>query len=357
MGHLAPGFALANRLESYGVRSLFATPGEAREATWFEGRGQPARVAAPRLPRSPVQSITFGPVMAQGVFDALRLMRRERVDAVVALGGWPCVPAAIAARIARRPLAFVVADAVPGLVVAKLLGLAGRVYVATETARAALGGGDRVRLTGPLVRPELLEGRRDPAAFGLDPEKRTLLVLGGSLGARGLFERWRLGLQYALVADPGLAPQMQVLHSIGDSDVGVGAIYARHRVAHRVVPFVHDMATAYATADLVLARAGAGTCAELAATATPAVLVPYPHHADRQQFENAKPLVAAGGAILIEEEALDPKAVERDVIGRLLDPGALAGMRAALAGGQSGGVDQTAADLVRFIGLDAAPAS
>jgi len=115
------------------------------------------------------------------------------------------------------------------------------------------------------------------------------------------------------------------------------------------MPFVADMGAAYGTADLVLCRAGANTCAELRATHTPAVLVPYPHHADRQQFENAAPLVEAGAAVLVEQAALSPEAVAREVLARLEAPDALATMRTALPAAPIDAATETAADLVRFL--------
>jgi UDP-N-acetylglucosamine:LPS N-acetylglucosamine transferase len=281
---------------------------------------------------------------------ARRLFAREGVGCVVALGGWPCAPAAWAARRAGVPLAFLVPDAVPGLVVRRLARRAGRLYLADERARAALGAHPGVRVTGPLLRSAALRVRRDPGALGLEPGRRTLFVTGGSLGAAALDERWLLGLEAAVLREPSLTGRLQVLHSVGRGGEDVAARYRRLGVRHRVTPFVQDMGAAYGTADLVLCRAGAGTCAELAAARAPAVLVPYPHHADRQQFHNAAPLVEAGAVVLVEQEALDPAAVQREVLARLFDEPALQGMRAAFPAAPRGGVAETAGDLVRFLG-------
>lgn len=351
-GHLAPGFALADELTARGFEVRFATPGEAVEAAWFAGREAPWTLPATRLPRSAGAAATFPFRFFRHARTAKALLKREGVGALVALGGWPCAPAAWSARRARVPLAFLVPDAVPGVVVRKLARRADRLYLADAQAREALADHPGVRVTGPLLRAEALEGERDPAAFGLEPGRRTLFVTGGSLGAERLYERFLDGLEAAVAADPGLARRIQILHAVGKTGGDVAARYAKLGIPHHVTPYVQAMGTAYRTADLVLCRAGANTCAELQATATPAVLVPYPHHADRQQFVNAEPLERAGGARVIAQETLDPPAVARDVLCLLEDEETLATMRAALVRDARPGVVETADDLVRFLGWE-----
>jgi len=349
-GHLAPGFALAESLRARGVDSVFATPGETKEREWFKERDEPKEVPASRLPRTPRSVFEFGPMTVHGVMRALRVIRRERVGVVVALGGWPCLPAVVASRIANVPLVFIVVDAVPGVVVRRMQGWAERIYAPCEQARGHLRGDDgAVHVTGPLLRTQVLGGERDATAFGLDPNRRTLLILGGSLGAQGLYDRWLIGIRAALVDDPRIRDRIQILHSVGGRRADIDATYERLRIAHHVTPYVQDMGSAYKTADLVLARAGANTCAELAATRTPAVLVPYPHHADRQQWRNAEALVKSGGAHLIEEQDLSPERVVTHVTGLLEDDEALADMRRSYASQEADAAGQTADDLVRLL--------
>jgi UDP-N-acetylglucosamine--N-acetylmuramyl-(pentapeptide) pyrophosphoryl-undecaprenol N-acetylglucosamine transferase len=292
--------------------------------------------------------------ISSAVARALAVLRRERPVAVVALGGWPCVPAALAAAIGRVPLAFLASDRTPGTVVRRLAPVADRVYVASDDAAEALGPSPRVRVVGPVLRAAMRYPRRDPRHFGLRPDRATLLVTGGSLGARALNDRVVAGLAAAAAADPGLAERVQVLHSVGKAGDGVAEAYRRLGLVHHVAPFLREMEVALGTADLAVARAGALTCAELAATGTPAVLVPYPHHADRQQFRNAEPLVRRGAAVLVEEEHLDAGRFRADVLGLLADPLRLAGLRAAMRSGFRDGAGQIADDLVRFLGGDAA---
>jgi UDP-N-acetylglucosamine--N-acetylmuramyl-(pentapeptide) pyrophosphoryl-undecaprenol N-acetylglucosamine transferase len=168
----------------------------------------------------------------------------------------------------------------------------------------------------------ITSARRDPARFGLDPARRTLFVVGGSLGAAGLNQRARAGLLAAVAARPALANEVQVIHAAGTPDEAdaAQADYARAGLRAHVRPFLAEIGEAYMSADLVLSRGGAGTVAELAALHRPAVIVPYPHHADRQQWKNAAPLVDAGQAVLVEEGALDASTFAREVLGRLLAP-------------------------------------
>ncbi len=347
-GHLAPGFALAEALRVRGVESVFATPGESKEREWFKERDEPREVPASRLPRTPRSVFEFGPVTVQGVMRALRVIRAERAGVVVALGGWPCLPAVVAARIANVPLVFIVADAVPGVVVRHMQGWAERIYAPCDEARSHLRA-EGVRVTGPLLRSQVLEGERDATAFGLEPKRRTLLILGGSLGAQGLYDRWLIGIRAALVEDPTIRDRIQILHSVGGQRADIESTYERLRIVHHVTPYVQDMGSAYKTADLVLARAGANTCAELAATQTPAVLVPYPHHADRQQWRNAEALVKCGGAHLIEEPDLSPERIVKDVTNLLEDDEALAEMRRSYESGEADAAGQTADDLIRLL--------
>lgn len=349
-GHLVPGFAVQEALAELGVPSFFATPGEAVEDEWFDEGVDVARIAAARLPRRPLAAMRFLPKTATGMREALALIRRRGVGAVVALGGWPCVPAVLAARLARVPLAFLAVDRVPGLVVRRFAARATKTYLAHEEAAAALSTGAPTQTVGPLLRHANIHGRRDPERYGLRRDRATLLVLGGSLGAAGLFKAWLAGLEAAVVQDSSLRERIQVLHATGHHGVGVWERYRALGVQAHVAPFLHPMGDVYATADLALTRGGASTCAELAATRTPAVLVPYPHHTDRQQVLNAEPLVARGGAVLVEEAALTPERVAEEVLARLLDPQVRGDMAGSYDDGTLAGAGAVAADLVRCMG-------
>ncbi len=355
VGHLAPGFALAEVLRERGVHVGFATPGGGGEERWFPEGEIPVRLGAPRLPTRRRDLPRFAGRLGRSTLEALRYLRRRRPDVVVGLGGWPCVPTALAASLAHVPLVLLAADARPGVAVRRLAPLAARIYVSGEEARYALVRGSRgalaarVRVVGPVLRRAAREGRRDPARFGLVPDRPTLLVVGGSLGALALNRAVVAGVERAVGRDPSWASRFQILHSVGRSGQGVVESYRRLGVRHHVTDYIEAMGDAYRVADLVVCRAGAQTCAELEAAGIPAVLVPYPHHADRQQYENARPLVARGAALLVEEEDLDAAAVEEQILPLLADEKRRAAMALHAESDRSDGARQIADDLVRFL--------
>jgi UDP-N-acetylglucosamine--N-acetylmuramyl-(pentapeptide) pyrophosphoryl-undecaprenol N-acetylglucosamine transferase len=165
--------------------------------------------------------------------------------------------------------------------------------------------------------------------FGLDPDRPTLLVFGGSQGARSI--NWA-----ASEAAEGLrAAGVQVLHVIGQKnelDIQPGP------VPYVVVPYVEEMQYAYAAADFALCRCGAMTCAELSAVGLPAAYVPYPVGNGEQRF-NAMPIVAAGGGLLVDDSDLTPQWVLDQVVPLITDPAAVATMSAAAASAGSRDAD------------------
>lgn len=365
VGHLAPGFCVRDALRAAGHDAVFVTPGEAREADWFPA-DEPARVVvpAPRRPKGVLGALRFPARLVRAVRAARRVVRERRPAAVLALGGWPCFPTAYAARGAGVPLFLLATDAVPGVVVRRLARRAEAVFLTDARARDALPAGARTVMVPPLVRRAVLDARPDPARFGLVPGRTTLLVVGGSLGAAGLNAAVRAGLVAAVRATPGLASRLQVIHATGSEAEATAARadYEAVGLAAHVAPYVAAIGEALAGSDLVVCRGGASTLAEVAALGLPAVVVPYPHHPDRQQFKNAEPLVARGQAVVVEQGALDPTTFRREVLDLLVDPTALAARRrprvrgpGASPGGPDGedGAATIAAHLVRSMGTRA----
>ena len=180
------------------------------------------------------------------------------------------------------------------------------------------------------------------AHFGLDPDRVTLLVFGGSLGAKRLNE-----VVTGAAADLRAAG-VQVLHAVGESAAGVVPV-GDDGVAYVTLPYIDRMDLAYAAADLAITRAGAMTCAELAAVGLPAVYVPLPIGNGEQRL-NAQPVVAAGGGLLIEDADFTPGALRAQVLPLIADPQRLAEMgRAASAHGVRDGAERLA-DMVRTAG-------
>ena len=287
------------------------------------------RVVVQPIARSLTPSTFTAPAaVLAAAYGVARIIRRRDVVAAAVFGGYVSGPLALAALLTRTPLVIHEQNAVPGLANRIAARWARHVAASVEGTQSRFPHEDRVTVTGNPVRADLLaaaddarrdEARRDQAraAFGLTPERRTLLVFGGSLGARRI--------NAALVgAGPQLADlgDVQVLHATGAGDhtrttadwdaAGAG-------LPVTCVPFVDRMDLAYAAADLVLCRAGASTLAELTALGLPSVLVPYPHSLADEQTANARALTRAGAAVLVPDAELDAARLMREVAPLLRD--------------------------------------
>ncbi|MFB6259941.1 MAG: UDP-N-acetylglucosamine--N-acetylmuramyl-(pentapeptide) pyrophosphoryl-undecaprenol N-acetylglucosamine transferase, partial [Thiohalorhabdaceae bacterium] len=213
------------------------------------------------------------------------------------MGGYAAEPAGVAARLNGRRLVVHEQNAVPGLAVRALRRLAGRILTGFPEAAEALG--PRAQWAGIPVRRQLLTLPAPGDRYGDRSGPLRILVFGGSQRARFLNRE----------VPPWLAAATRpfsVRHQSGEQELeAVRAAYHEHGLEAEVVPFIDDMAAAFAWADLVVCRAGAATVAELAAVGVPAVLVPYPHAVDDHQRRNAEALVSRGAALCVPQSEWD----------------------------------------------------
>jgi len=247
------------------------------------------------------------------------------------MGGFVAPPAVQAARAERVPVLMVNLDAVPGLANRFI---ANRVSEIVSAVRVEGRGWETVP---PVVRREL-RTPREPGpcreAFGLDPGLSTLLITGGSQGARSV-GRFAVGLAEA---NPGCFDGWQVIHqsgSHGEDNDGYVKRWADLGVHAHVEPFLSDMPNAWWASDLHLGRCGAGTVAESWATRTPSVFMPYPWHKDLHQRHNAEPLARAGAAVLLDDRVEPERNLadhSRALLDLLTDPAGRVAMAAALRG-------------------------
>lgn len=239
------------------------------------------------------------------------ILAEEQAVAAVTFGGYVSFPVSRAAHRRHVPLVIHEQNAVPGLANRFAGRWASRIAVTFPGSAERFAHPDKVVVTGNPVRDDMLaldvdarqaDARRE---FGLDPDLPTLLVFGGSQGARSL--------NRAIVRAHGLwsAPtQLQVLHAAGAALHGeAAAAWEKARAGTeaprvRCVDFIEDMGAAYAAADIVVCRAGATSIAELTALGRPSVLVPYPHATRDHQMHNARALAQAGGAQVIDDGEL-----------------------------------------------------
>jgi len=326
-GHTSPLLATADalrRLDPTLEVTCLGTP-RGLENRVVPEAGYPLELIPPvPLPRRPDADLLRVPArLAGAVRETLAVLDRVRPDVVVGYGGYVSMPAYLAARRRRLPLVVHEQNAVPGLANRVGARVAARVAVSfpgTPLRRAEYVGLPIRRMISQLDRAAARAEAR--AFFGLDPERRTLLVTGGSQGARRLNQAVS-GAARAL-GDAGV----QVLHVVGPNGEAAPETTG---VPYVVRNFVDRMDLAYAAADLVVCRAGASSVTEAAAVGLPAVFVPLPI-GNGEQEHNARPVVDAGGGLLVADDALTTAWVSATVPALATDPERLARMGAAAAG-------------------------
>lgn len=268
------------------------------------------------------RNLAFLPKLLGATWRARSLLRRLRPQVVVNVGGYASMPATLAARLARVPVVVVSYDMRPGL--------ASKLSARFAAACAAAFPGSplpRARTTGAPIRPEIIavdRGRdRDTARaeLGIPPDRFVITVFGGSLGAKAVNEAVA-----GMVAAWSDRSDVYVHHVVGDRWLP-DAPPAREDPAgimYRVIGYEDRMPALYAASDLMITRAGASTIAELAATGTPAIVVPWPGAAENHQLDNARTLSDPGAALLLEQGDLTADTLAAAVSRLVADPGALA---------------------------------
>jgi UDP-N-acetylglucosamine--N-acetylmuramyl-(pentapeptide) pyrophosphoryl-undecaprenol N-acetylglucosamine transferase len=277
--------------------------------------------------------------------QAIRLVGRLRPKVVVAVGGYGGVAAGLAGRLLGVPLVTINVDAEPGLANRLLARLA--VASTTATATTAM---PRAVVTGVPVRAEMLAAARDAAAraaarerLGIVGARSLVAVVGGSLGARRLNDA-ALGV----AADWAGREDLVLYHVSGARDL---ERCAQRRPAlsgldYRLRGYEEDLATVYAAADVLVARAGAMTVAEIRAIGVPAILVPLPGAPGDHQTKNARALAAAGGAIVVPDDEATPERLGAEIDGLLADRARTEALAAAARSGTEGDPAETIAALV-----------
>lgn len=325
-GHVNPLLAVADGLRSRDASDDVLVLGtrEGLESRLVPERGYELlfvdKVPFPRRPDG--YALRFPALWRKAVREVRRHIRERHVDVVLGVGGYASAPAYVAARKEGVPFVVHEANARPGL--ANVLGArrAAAVGVAFEGTPLA-----RCEVVGMPLRPEIVHldraGSRAEAAqhFGLDADAPTLLVFGGSLGARRINEA--IAATWQEILDAG----WQLLHITGErsdlADPGAPG-YALRR-------YVDRMDLAFALADLVVSRSGASTVSEISALGIPAVYVPYAVGNGEQRL-NAASAVEAGAAVLVDDAAFTPASVRTAVLPLLADRARLDAMAAAAEG-------------------------
>jgi UDP-N-acetylglucosamine--N-acetylmuramyl-(pentapeptide) pyrophosphoryl-undecaprenol N-acetylglucosamine transferase len=301
-GHIEPALALADALRRRDERTEITCLGTTKglDTRLIPQRGYPLElIPAVPLPRKPTMDVFTVPSRLAGTVRlAAEVLDKAAADVVVGFGGYVALPAYFAARRRSVPIVVHEANVRPGL--ANRIGARMTDWIATGSPDCRLGGGRYLGM--PLRR--MISGLDRQALraeavefFGLRPELKTLLVFGGSQGAR------RLNEAIEGAAEAFSAAGVQIVHALGrgawregDEVTVSGARYVR-------VPYLDRMDLAYAAADAVLCRGGMMTCSELAAVGLPAVYVPLPIGNGEQRL-NAQQVVRAGGGLMVDDDEL-----------------------------------------------------
>jgi UDP-N-acetylglucosamine--N-acetylmuramyl-(pentapeptide) pyrophosphoryl-undecaprenol N-acetylglucosamine transferase len=332
-GHTSPLIATALELLRLRPGITVTVLGTARglETTVVPAAGLRLELIPPvPMPRRPGRDLLLvGPRLLAAVNGTAELLRRVRAQVVLGFGGYVSTPAYLAARRLGIPIVIHEQNVLPGLANKLAARLTDHVYTSfpeTPLPHATCIGLPLRRGITDLDRAAARPQAR--ADFRLDPDLPTLLVSGGSHGARSIntaVTGARTGL---------LSRGVQILHVVGAKNVTgetVRSVDERTGARYAPVGYVAEMERAYAAADLMLGRSGAGTVLETAAVGLPAVFVPYPH-GNGEQRRNAALVVNAGGGMLLEDADCTADWVASEVPALLGDPDRLAGMTLALDG-------------------------
>jgi UDP-N-acetylglucosamine--N-acetylmuramyl-(pentapeptide) pyrophosphoryl-undecaprenol N-acetylglucosamine transferase len=260
---------------------------------------------------------------ASALAQSMALVRREAPDVVVGTGGYVSAPVLLAAQIMGRKTLIQEQNAWPGVTTRILARLATELHLSFEESRRFFRGHRSVFVTGNPARqfsPESSAVAR--SRFNLGRELPTLLVFGGSRGARSINNAMlgfcrQLEGKVNLIWQTGSLDIQRVQSQISSS----GTIW--------IGPYIEEMGPAYAAADLVLCRAGASTLAELTNLGKPSILVPYPHAAADHQRHNALAMVKAGASVMIEDNRLGDDDSLKSILALVRNPEALTAMGVA----------------------------
>ncbi|HEY8900702.1 MAG TPA: undecaprenyldiphospho-muramoylpentapeptide beta-N-acetylglucosaminyltransferase [Chthoniobacterales bacterium] len=328
-GHLFPGLAVAQTLKDRGHELLLLVSEKAIDAQALKAHPDFRSEKLPSVGLPSVLSPAFIKFVSrtwESIGQCKQIYRKFRPDAVLGMGGFTSTAPLLAGRLTKIPTFIHESNSIPGKANKLAARFVDRVLIGFDACEQFFPAG-KCSVVGTPVRKDL--GARIPREealqiFQLDPNRRTLLVMGGSQGAAGINQL--LYKAAPLLRDANL----QLIHLTGEREDRLAAAnYLREEVPAYVAPFHHRMQEVYSAADLVVSRAGAASLSELSHFALPSILVPYPHAAENHQETNADIFVEAGAAEKFLESGTTPDQLARRITDLLTDDTARAHMAAA----------------------------
>jgi UDP-N-acetylglucosamine--N-acetylmuramyl-(pentapeptide) pyrophosphoryl-undecaprenol N-acetylglucosamine transferase len=346
-GHLFPAEALAEVLARRGLVIDLATDHRAERY----GHAFPARnihiIASETLRgRDPLSIGRAIATLGFGTLQASRLIGRLKPAAVVGFGGYPTIPPLLAAALRNLPTLIHEQNAVMGRAnrfLARRVRCVATSFAGVLEREPTLNA--KARRTGSPVRSSVIAAAAKPFMHRQRGSAFRLLIFGGSQGARIMADVVPAALQRL---DTHLQSELAIVQQARDEDLArVKAAYAEAKIAAEVAPFFSDLPARIAAAQLVIARSGASTVAELTAVGRPAILVPLPHALDQDQSANAAVLERSGGAIRLLQNDFTPDRLAREISMLASAPEKLVAMAAAA---RSEGVLDAAERLADLVG-------
>lgn len=315
-GHIYPAVAVLESLAASGVptETVFVGTRRGLEGGIVSGLGYRLRsIVARPLPMKKSPGYFFSLACAiVGTIQSVFILAWDRPNVIIGTGGYASAPVVMAGRLLGIPILLIEPNSVPGRTTTMLARFADEVALGLQESVRYFSRGTNLRVTGVPIRPSMLACTREEGMrlFGLDPERKTIFVFGGSRGASSINKAF---------VDAARTLQdrqdLQFLAQTGASDYEmVSEAVSRLRIPCVVHPYIDDIGPAYAAGNLAVCRAGAGTIAELTAFGLPSILIPYPHATAGHQETNAKILEESGAASVILDEDLNGRNLANTIV-------------------------------------------
>lgn len=325
-GHLYPAIAVAREFlrRDPSTRVLFVgtTRGIEHKVLAHEGFPLQCIAANPLMGKSPVEMVKALITLPMSLWQSLGILKKQGADLVFGVGGYTSPAMLVAAFLRRIPGVILEPNAYPGMANKAVAPLVQRIFLAFEST-VQFFDRRKTSLVGTPVRQAFLESAGPDAGRGEAGSSRHLLIFGGSQGAKAI----NSAVIEALPLLGAMKDRLTITHQTGEADhARVVAAYERAGMSAQVVPFLYDMPAVLRSADLVVARAGAMTIAELTVCGKPAILIPLPTAIYNHQLRNAEVMAKAGGAVLVPQAELTGAGLGQIITDILREPQRLQAM-------------------------------
>jgi UDP-N-acetylglucosamine--N-acetylmuramyl-(pentapeptide) pyrophosphoryl-undecaprenol N-acetylglucosamine transferase len=325
-GHIFPAIAMAIKFKKRFPQSRISFAGTegGMEAKIIPPLGfELSQLRVKGLSRkSHLANFLLGAYVLKSLCQAYRLLSLKKPDLVVGTGGYVSFPVVFVAALKRLPIMLQEQNSYPGISTRFLAHFADTICLSYPESTRYFGLSQKIRIIGNPIREDLVGREKDQARrkLQLDQDKKTIFVFGGSQGAHGINMTMLLTLEL-------LKSDCQILWQTGESNYDeISEKTKNQQVKCIVLPFIQDMASAYAASDIVVSRAGALTLAEITACGKPSILIPFPFATADHQRYNAEALQRKGAARMILQTDLTPERLAQEIDSLLGDEANLKNM-------------------------------